>query len=161
MLASLNRAMPLLLWLCCLAPVVAQDDAQFAREMSKLTPQLESATSGGHWSRSGEEGIFRLLIRTVGFEHVRNEAFLQWIRHSFEPDHPHTVERTVAMPELTGWRITGHRFVLHRTRWKIIVTAERDNVVDDTPRMHRKFFTVIPEPDYSYRVTESDVRPRI
>jgi hypothetical protein len=135
---------------------VAQDGARFSAEISKLTPQLESVISGGHWKRGDEEGGFRLIVRMVGFERIRNEAYLQWIREGSDPDQRNIIERTIEIPEIAGWRITAQRFALDTKQWKIVVSAERENLVEDMPKTQKRFFTIIPAGDYSYRVVESD-----
>ena len=112
--------------------VAAQDGAQFSAEISTLTPQIESVISGGRWKRGDEEGSFRLISR-VGFEHIRNEAYLQWIRESLDPDQPSIIERTVEIKEVRGWRVTAQRFAFDKEQWKIIVSAERENVIEATP----------------------------
>ncbi len=147
--------------LVCVAQLSAQDTAQFASELSTLTPQIESVASGGHWKRDAAEGMFRLIVRIVGYEHIRNQVFLQWIRESDDPEHPNVVERTITIPELLGWRITGQRFALDRTQWKIVVAAQHEDMISDTPKTQKKFFTLTPTADYTYKVSESNARPSI
>ena len=101
------------------------------------------------------------MIRVVGYEHVRNEAFLQWIRETGEAERPNVVERTVVIPELAGWRITEPQFRLNRSHWKIVVRAEREDPLSDTRKIETKFFTVVPAPDFTYRLSESRARPSI
>jgi hypothetical protein len=143
------------------ASVTGQDDEQFSSEMAKLRTDLEEVASGGYWNRDGEGGTFRLIVRIVGFEHIRNHVYLQWIRESHDPNQPHVIERTVPIAEISGWRVTGQRFVLEKKQWKIIVTAQRENVLEDTPKIRQRFFSIVPSADYTYRITESEVRPRI
>ena len=151
----------LLTFLLVVASASAQDDDQFSSEITKLRTDLEAVASGGHWQREGQEGTFRLVIRVVGFEHLRNHVYLQWIRESGDPNQPNVIERTVTVREISGWRVSGQRFVLDKKQWKIIVSAERENVLEDTPQTQRRFFMIVPAADYTYRIVESEVRPRI
>lgn len=145
--------------LCCVViatSVSAQDDDQFSSEMAKLRTDLEEVATGGNWSRSEEEdGTFRLIIRIVGFEHLRNHVYLQWIRGSHDPNEPHVIERTVPIEEVSGWRVTDQRFVMEKKQWKIIITAERENVLEDMPKTLRRVFSIVPGADYTYRITDS------
>lgn len=161
MLMSTRLNAQLLTFLLVVVSAFAQDDDQFSSDITKLRTDLEAVASGGHWQRDGQEGTFRLVIRLVGFEHLRNQVYLQWIRQSDDPDQPSVIERTVTVGEISGWRVSGPRFVLDKKQWKIIVSAERENVLEGTSPTRRRFFTIVPAADYSYRIVESEVRPRI
>ena len=150
--------------LCCVAIVTsvsAQGDDEFSSEIARLRTDLEEVATGGYWSRNEEEdGRFRLIIRLVGFEHLRNHVYLQWIRGSHDPNEPHVIERTVPIDEISGWRVTDQRFVLEKKQWKIVITAERENVLEDMPKTRRRVFSVVPGADHTYRITDSAVNAR-
>jgi len=51
--------------------------------------------------------------------------------------------------------------VFEKKQCKIIITAERENVLEDRTKTIRRFFSIVPGTDCNYRITESAVRPRI
>ena len=141
-------------WFFVLLPgvLLAQggDDPQLAAKAEALPPQIETVASGGYWSRDREDGSFRLVIESVGWEELASRAFLQWIRLDHDKQVA-VVERTIPIKEISGkWRVVSQKFVLRGKQWNIIVSAERR-----VPEA-KVTFTITPTADFSYTITTSE-----
>ncbi len=124
-------------------------DAQLASVAEVVPPQIETVVSGGYWSRSGQDGSFRLIIVSVGWEELASRVFLQWIRLDHDK-HAEIVERTVPVREVAGrWRVISQRFELRGKQSQIVLSAERR-----VPEA-KVTFTITPTKD-SYKITSSE-----
>ena len=140
-------------WLLVLLPGVllaqGEDDAQLAAKAEALPPQIETVASGGYWSRSGQDGSFRLVIVSVGWDQLASRAFLQWIRLDHDKQ-AEVIERTIPIKEIAGgWRVVSQKFMLRGKQWDIIVSAERR-----VPEA-KATFTITPTADFSYAIATS------
>ena len=141
---------------CFLALIVtatfgrAQDDAPLSAVAQALPAQIETVASGGYWSRGAQDGSFRLVVQSVGWDDISSRAFLQWIR--LDPDkREQIVERTIPIKEIAGrWRVVSQRFVLRGKHWDIVVSAECR-----VPQA-RATFTITPSAEFSYTIVTSE-----
>ncbi|MBM3529757.1 MAG: hypothetical protein FJX62_16865 [Alphaproteobacteria bacterium] len=65
------------LFICMAGYSTAQD---YGPKDAQGTPaSVHSVQSGGHWERGNDEGFYRVLVTSGGFEHVIARLFIQWI----------------------------------------------------------------------------------
>lgn len=103
-----------------------EDDAEFLTALSKLSPQVEEVITGGDWHRGEEDGRYRLIVRSMGYEHIYYDVYLQWVRISRDPNEDHVIERTVPIKELNGrqsLRFLSRNFVFENKQSKIVLVA--------------------------------------
>jgi hypothetical protein len=141
-------------WLLVLLPGVllaqGEDNAQLAVKVEAVPPQIETVASGGYWSRDRQDGSFRLVIESVGWDELASRAFLQWIRLDHDKQ-TEVLERTIPIKEIAGrWRVVSQKFVLRGKQWDIIVSAERR-----VPEA-KATFTITPTADFSYTIATSE-----
>ena len=110
-----------------------QREEQFVSEIGRLTPDVEAVVTGGIWLRGPDVGTFRLIIRVIGFESERRQAYLQWVRLPNDQSDSGNVERTVPLPEINALHITNHRFVRSGKTWKLVVRKDWLNHAFDPP----------------------------
>ena len=60
----------LVLW----APTARAQDARVEAD-----PSIAWVTSGGHWSDGVRDGHFRVVVRSLGWDHVVSEVTVQWL----------------------------------------------------------------------------------
>jgi hypothetical protein len=145
--------MSIVRWLLLLLPSVllaqSDDEAQLGKEVQALPPRIDAVASGGYWSRDHQDGLFRLVIITFGWEELASRAFLQWIRVDHDKQ-TEVVERTIPIKEIAGrLRVVSLRFVLRGKQWEIVISAERR-----IPEA-KATFTITPTED-SYKITSSE-----
>ncbi len=136
-------------WLLVLLPSVllaqGKDDAQLAATAEALPSQIQTVASGAYWSRDRQDGSYRLIIESVGWEELASRAFLQWIRLDHDKQ-TEVVERTIPIKEIAGrWRVVSQKFVLGEKQWDIEISAERR-----VPQGKAKF-TITPAADFFTR----------
>jgi hypothetical protein len=141
-------------WFLVLLPGVllaqGENDSQLAAKAEALPPQVETVASGGYWSRDRQDGSFRLVIESVGWDELASRAFLQWIRLDHDKQ-AEVVERTIPIKEIAGrWRVVSQKFVLRGKQWDIIVSAERR-----VPEA-KATFTITPTAEFSYTIATSE-----
>jgi hypothetical protein len=51
-----------------------------------LPPDVETVISGGWWQKGSQEGRYRVVIRSSGFEHVISTLSVDWILSPTESD---------------------------------------------------------------------------
>jgi hypothetical protein len=49
-----------------------------AQDTIALDPTIAHVVTGGHWTKGGAGGQYRIIVRTGGFEHVASELFIQF-----------------------------------------------------------------------------------
>ena len=89
------------------------------RPLSAAPIDIEYVVTGGRWSAGGYTGVYRVLVRTGGFEHVVSEAVVEWI--STDPGQRRIVHSKVAP---TGaWRLDNPRFRGVEGAWRVELEA--------------------------------------
>jgi hypothetical protein len=101
-----------------------------------VDPSITDIVSGGHWAAAGQEGYYRIIIRTGGYEHVNSELTVEWLAE--RRDAGPIVVRSLTVKELRinrldhpkidqylkGWRVWVQQTDTHRdpgsTRTRII-----------------------------------------
>lgn len=75
--------------LTCVLPVIAAlllPDPVYGQQHDQLPTDVETVVSGGLWQKGPEEGRFRVVIRSSGFEHVISTLTVDWISDPTESD---------------------------------------------------------------------------
>ena len=104
-----------------LATAVALPGAAWAQDRapSTIPVDIEHVTTGGRWSAEGRSGVYRVLIRTRGFEHVVSEAQVEWI--ATDRAEPEVLQAKTAP---TGsWRLDNPRIHGESKTWRIELEA--------------------------------------
>lgn len=53
---------------------------------SRLPADVETVLTGGFWEAAGQEGRYRVVIRSAGFEHLISTMTVDWILNATETD---------------------------------------------------------------------------
>jgi len=72
---SILHVIAILLSIC---PVDAAEDPTL-KKVGAIPPEVIAVQTGGEWSTDLVGGYYRIVITSYGFEHVHNEAYIQWI----------------------------------------------------------------------------------
>lgn len=51
---------------------------------SRLPADVETVLTGGFWEAAGQEGRYRVVIRSAGFEHLISSMTVDWILNATE-----------------------------------------------------------------------------
>ena len=89
------------------------------RGPSTIPTDIEYVVTGGRWSAAGRTGVYRVLVRTGGFEHVVSEAEVEWI--ATDSGEPQVVQSKTAP---TGsWRLDNPRIRSEGKAWRVELEA--------------------------------------
>jgi hypothetical protein len=73
-----------------------------ADDMKDLSPLVASVVTGGEWKHDNQEGRYRLVVRTAGFEHIRSTIRVEWI--VVDPDRQESrVLASVPVDSIPDW----------------------------------------------------------
>jgi hypothetical protein len=93
-----------------------------AQSIVALAPEVTYVTSVGRWKTETNEGTYRVVVQTGGFEHIVSEAQVDWIADSKNSsDLPKIIVSKIA--ETGSWRLDHPRFTKVKGRWRIELTA--------------------------------------
>ena len=68
---------------------------------AKATPPgVSRVFSGGFWSDGKDEGHYRIVVVSDGFEHVSHRVFIQWIAID-QVNHELKIKRTIPIEEIS------------------------------------------------------------
>jgi len=56
------------------------------QQHDQLPPDVETVISGGSWEKGSQEGRYRVVIRSSGFEHVISTLTVDWILSPTDSD---------------------------------------------------------------------------
>jgi hypothetical protein len=89
------------------------------RDQLAVPTDIQYVVTGGRWSDAGRSGVYRVLVRTGGFEHVVSEAHVEWI--STDTTEPQIL---VSKKAPTGsWRLDNPRFFAKGRSWRVEIEA--------------------------------------
>ncbi len=74
------------------AGIPDQQRSSVPSEVRLLDSQVSQVATGGFWEENNQAGNFRLIVRSVGREHVSTEVYAQWIMYE------ESVEKTRTIP---------------------------------------------------------------
>jgi hypothetical protein len=105
-----------LLALGTLLPLVA--DAQ-VRDQGAIPADVHYVVTGGRWSDAGRSGVYRVVVRTGGMDHVVSEVHVEWI--STDTTEPQVL---LSKKAPTGsWRLDNPRFRGQGRSWRVEIEA--------------------------------------
>jgi hypothetical protein len=97
-----------------LGVVRAQD-----RGLSTIPTDIEHVVTGGRWTAAGRTGVYRVLVRTGGFDHVVSEAQVEWI--ATDTGEAQVIQSKTAP---TGsWRLDNPRIRSEGKGWRVELEA--------------------------------------
>jgi hypothetical protein len=113
-------------------------------------PQADAAVTGafvgGSWRLGAAQGYYRLLVVTVGFEHIYQRLYLQRITND-EDEQPTGVASTVPIAEFSdtpGWSVRNVQFSLANAPQVLVIRAHSVRA-----QMDRTFrFRLLPDGGY-------------
>ena len=73
----------------------------FAADALATPLSIHQVISGGYWSKSDDEGFYRVLVVAGGAEHVVHRLFLQWVKVPPDPE-PYEMVRSTEVSELSA-----------------------------------------------------------
>ena len=117
-----------------LALAVALSGVAFAqdRALSTIPADIEHVVTGGRWSAAGRTGVYRVLVRTGGLEHVVSEAQVEWI--ATDSGEARVIQSKVAP---TGsWRLDNPRIRGAGPVWRVELEALETHI---TPALRGKW----------------------
>ena len=95
----MRRTLAMLAMVCALgSPALAEDGPEAD---AKATPvSIHQVLSGGYWEHGKDDGHYRVIVVTQGFEHISHRLLIQWIMIDHD-NHDIKVVRTVAVTEVS------------------------------------------------------------
>ena len=84
--------------LLLLATAAHAQDAEL-NDVRATVPGIHTVQSGGFWDTRQQEGFYRVVVTSGGFEHVIARLFVQWITTD-QDTREYKVVRTVAVKEV-------------------------------------------------------------
>lgn len=98
-------------------------DSAFLPTLSALDPSVTAVSSGGAWAAGGEEGWYRVIIVTGGFEHVSSRLFVQWMTGPSSPDESARVVATRQIDLGMTWVLHGEDLQSVNQTWYLALTG--------------------------------------
>ena len=105
------------------AVVISQD--AFDATLAVLPGELRDVKSAGRWRTADAEGVYRVVVLRVGYEHIADRLYVQWVRSGID-DQPPRVIGTVSVNEINeaGPFTVSHALQAEATsRLRIVVNA--------------------------------------
>ena len=84
-----------------------------------IPPDIQYVVTGGRWSAAGRTGVYRVLVRTGGFEHVVSEAVVEWV--ATDKGEAQIIASKLAPTE--SWRLDNPRILGAGTAWRVELDA--------------------------------------
>ena len=88
-----------LLLLSVAGSVHAQDED--VADAKAIPASVQSVQSGGYWQKGDQDGHYRVVVTSGGFEHVISKIYVQWIELD-QDAREYKVLRTLDIKELNG-----------------------------------------------------------
>lgn len=74
--------------------------------MASIDPSVDSVVSGGYWTDGEDRGIYRVVVRSGGFEHIVSEITIEWLSDPREGNEEPSIHKSVVVKEGRGlWRV--------------------------------------------------------
>ena len=81
--------------------VAARAQDEWLKDVRSLPPHVRSVHSGGFWEHREQEGFYRVVVMSGGFEHVIARLYVQWITAD-QDTREYKIVRTVNVIEFNG-----------------------------------------------------------
>jgi hypothetical protein len=91
-----------------------------AQLTASVPVDVETIVTGGKWSAGGQSGIYRIVVRTGGFEHIVSQAQVDWIATSTDRDKPDQVVVS-KIAETGSWRLLKPRITQASGQWRAVL----------------------------------------
>jgi hypothetical protein len=108
-----RRAASVAALLGALAPVLAQQPVV-------LPADVETVVTGGRWRSGANEGTYRVVVRSGGFEHVVSQVQVDWVSNPTDQDKPQVVVAS-EIASTGSWRVGRARIVQRGKQWVAIL----------------------------------------
>lgn len=93
-----------------------------AQQTVTLDPNIESVVTFGEWKAGGQEGQWRLVLVTRGFDHLLSTLYVQWIAAPTRSDDSAKIVKTMQVPELpTVCRLVPPTTSFVRKQWQATI----------------------------------------
>jgi hypothetical protein len=139
-------AAALLLQLSVAARAQAQD--ALLNDVRSLPPHVHSVLSGGYWKHDNQEGFYRIVVLAVGWEHVTQQLYVQWVSTD-QDTRDHKIVRTVNVTELG--RAVGIRPALRFTPGAKYLQVALAVTRPDDGKTEKRTLTVVPGGRYTLK----------
>ena len=133
-----------LLLLSVAGSVHAQDED--VADAKAIPASVQSVQSGGYWQKGDQDGHYRVVVTSGGFEHVISRLFIQWI--ALDQDaREYKLNRTVEVKEIgIASTVTPAPKFTNAGNWTMsVVISRRDG------SRERRTITVRPDGGYSVK----------
>ena len=108
-----------LLRLCTVMLVLAASDTR-GQATTTIPADVEAVVTGGKWSANGQNGTYRVIVSTGGFEHIVSQVQVDWIAHSNDRD---TLDKVIAskIAQTGSWRLLTPRISRTGGQWRAVL----------------------------------------
>jgi hypothetical protein len=91
-----------------------------AQKVPVIPSDVSEVEAGGYWIQGGDEGSYRIVIQTGGFEHIVSRVWLQWLSRSESQEDTIRVVASRELEEISGdgWRVHSAQLELRDGQWE-------------------------------------------
>jgi hypothetical protein len=93
-----------------------------AQPIIALPSDVAYVASGGYWKTATDEGTYRIIVQTGGFEHIVSSAQVDWIAHPKGQNDPSRIVQS-SRAETGAWRLDAPLFRKVQGKWRIELRA--------------------------------------
>jgi hypothetical protein len=129
------------------------DKEQLAEINAMLTDtNIDWVQTGGRWDEGEQGGQYRIVVTESGFEHVRRQLFIQWIKRPKHISDSYEVVRTLAVKELGYvWTIEPRLKFDRDGKLHIALAITRPDSLHDDGVREKRMVTVWPDGHYDFK----------
>ena len=130
----------LVVLLCPLSAGILRAQA-VAPPLPPVDPRISHVVTGGHWRAGDQEGGFRAVVLSAGFEHVISHLYIEWVSDETETAAARVVaSKAVDTVSAGGWSLGSPRLSRDDGQWHVAVDGVNSHF--DPPRRGRWIVTV-------------------
>jgi hypothetical protein len=63
----------------------------FDAALAALPGEVRDVKSAGRWRMSDADGVYRVIVLRVGYEHVADRLYIQWLRNGVDDQSPQVI----------------------------------------------------------------------
>ncbi|HET7024701.1 MAG TPA: hypothetical protein VFI39_05810 [Gemmatimonadales bacterium] len=129
-----------------------------AQAAPSISPDVDAVATGGYWTLGDQEGHYRLIIVSGGFEHVVSQIYLQWLAQPASPDDSVTVVASIELTDIDsgGWALSDPQFARRDTHWEATVDGQNSHM---DPMPQAQWLVILGTPG-KYTVAEERSKPQ-
>ena len=100
-----------------------------AQGVPTVPTEVSGVLAGGYWTSGAQEGSYRIIIVSGGFEHIVSQVFLQWLSQPTSPNDSVVVLSTVELEAISagGWQATNPQFELKNKKWEATIASSNSH----------------------------------